>query len=84
MLRALELEAASDGELLEAAFRRLARAHRGEPRPGRYYASYLRWLMGGLPAGQAYAERSAVHALANCFLQVRCFPSILAHRVQIH
>ncbi len=71
-LDAPAVEAVSRGELTEAAFRHLARAHRGQPRPGPYYAEYLNWLKQGLPPAQAYVERSAVHALAKCYLQACC------------
>ena len=67
------MEAASRAELTEASFCHLARAHRGQPRPGAYYAEYLKWLKQGLPPAQAYVERSAVHALANCYLQACAF-----------
>ena len=64
-------EAVSRAEMVEACFRHLQREHRGLPRPGPYYHSYLQWLKEGLPPWQAYTERSALHALANCWLQAR-------------
>ena len=64
-------EAVSHAEMVEACFRHLQREHRGLPRPGPYFHAYLGWLKQGLPPWQAYTERSALHALANCYLQAR-------------
>lgn len=71
-------EAVSHAEMVEACFRHLQREHRGTPRPGPYYSSYLRWLKQGLPPWQAYTERSALHALANCYLQARGWGTLMA------
>jgi hypothetical protein len=61
--------------LEEGAFRLVKDAHTGGgSRPGAYHAAYLHWLQHGLPAAQAYMERSAVHARACCFLQVPADP----------
>lgn len=74
-LEPAQAEAPGRAALEEGAFRLVKDAHTGRgSRPGAYHAAYLHWLQRGLPTAQAYTERSAVHARACCFLQVRASP----------
>ncbi|PSC67238.1 Tetratricopeptide repeat 28 [Micractinium conductrix] len=70
-LAAPEEEEASEQEQVEALFTQIKLEHKNKRRPGPYYRRYLRWLQEGVQPGEAYAERSAVHAWAKCYLQAR-------------
>ena len=77
-----QAEAPGRVALEEGAFRLVKDAHAGGgSRPGAYHAAYPHWLQRGLPAAQAYTERSAVHARACCFLQVPPAPHARAGRL---
>ena len=54
-----------------------AHAGGGRSTVGAYYGSYLRWLQCGLPVAEAYAERSAIHARALCYVQARLAVTLL-------
>lgn len=69
-------ELATSEELQEAAFSIVKASQRDVPRAKPYYMQLLRWLKEGLHAGEAYTQRSAIFAAANCFLQV-CLPDLL-------
>lgn len=70
-MRGAEVEAANEQELVEAWFRVITAAHRGQPRPGPLYHTYLTSLKQGLDPAEAYTLRSAVCAKAKCYLQAR-------------
>ena len=71
LVRAPQVEAASEQEQVEGMFVLLRAAHQGQPRPGPYYRRYLAWLQQGMQPGEAYIERAAVHSAAKCYLQAR-------------
>lgn len=69
-LQPATVEALTAGELQEAAFCIIKSAQQQLPKAKPYHEQYLHWLKSGAPIGEAYTQRAAIYAAAECFLQV--------------
>ena len=74
-------EQATDQELVEAWFLHMQQELRGTPKAAasQLHMKYMRWVLEGLPPGEALCQRGLLYIHARCYLQVLLVGSILGH-----